>query len=124
MEVTEDNDSIEMSSLFCRDELEMTIANILEGKADSAIFLGHLLLAFRTAIDRGLSGINRTRETLTETIDLIYLHSPEHLAALSLYRLYLAGELLVRDEPLRLINDAIERTNSRLAKDSVRAKAK
>jgi hypothetical protein len=41
---------------------------------------------------------------------LIYLNSPEHDAAINLYRLYLEGELRPGDEPLDLINAAINRT--------------
>ena len=97
---------------FCREDLKALIDAILEGP-HSAISLSHLLLAFRTAIDSGLTGINHARNALNDAIDFVYLHSPEHIAALDLYRQYIAGELLVNDEPLRLINAAKERSKSR-----------
>lgn len=97
---------------FCHEDLKALIDAILQPGPHSAISLGHLLLAFRTSIDSGLNGINQTRKALSEAIDFVYLHSPEHAAALNLYRQYLAGELLVNDEPLRLINDAIKRNQT------------
>jgi len=94
---------------FCREDLKALIDAILQPGPHSAISLGHLLLAFRASLDSGLSGITEARNALSEAIDFVYLHSPEHAAALNLYRQYLAGELLVDDEPLRLINDALKR---------------
>jgi len=97
---------------FWREDLKALIDSILPPGPHSAISLGHLLLTFRTSIDSGLTGINQTRNALSDAIDYVYLHSPEHAAALNLFRQYLAGELLVNDEPLRLINDAIKRNQS------------
>ena len=97
---------------FCREDLKVLIDSILLPGPHSAISLGHLLLTFQTSIDSGLNGINLARNALSDAIDFVYLHSPEHVAALNLYRQYLAGELLVNDEPLRLINDAIKRNQS------------
>jgi hypothetical protein len=97
---------------FCREDLKGLIDAILEGP-HSAISLGHLLLALRTSIDSGLAGINHARNALSDAIDFVYLHSPEHAAALTLYRRYVAGDLLVNDEPLRLINAAMERSQTR-----------
>ena len=108
-----ESDAISAAAPFGREDLKALIDAILEAGPHSAISLGHLLLAFRSAIESGLSGINQARNALTDAIDLVYLHSPEHAAALNLYRQYLAGELLVNDEPLRLINDAIERNRPR-----------
>jgi len=71
-------------------------------------------MGFRQAIDSGLRGINETRKALAEAIDLIYLYSPEHDAAINLYRLHLEGELKPNEEPLELINGAIGRTTTRL----------
>jgi hypothetical protein len=43
----------------------------------------------------------------------MYLYTDAHKAALKLYVLSLAGELKPQDEPLNLINAAIERGKSR-----------
>jgi hypothetical protein len=99
---------------FDREGLEVTIDVVLNGDEHAPHFLGQLFTSFRQAIDSGLSGIIETRTALAEAIDLIYLHSPEHDAAISLYRLHLEGELKPDDEPLDLINGAINRTTTRL----------
>jgi len=121
------DDSLEEGPvLFDREGLELTINLVLEGDEHAPHFLGQLFVSFRQAIDGGLLGINETRKALVEAIDLIYLHSSEHAAALNLYRLHLEGELKCEDEPLTLINAAIERTKTRLrgAKSPKRATKK
>lgn len=99
---------------FDREGLELTIDLVLNADEQSPHVLGQLFSSFRQAIDSGLRGINETREALAEAIDLIYLHSPEHAAAIDLYRLHVEGELKPVDEPLDLINAAINRTTTRL----------
>jgi hypothetical protein len=104
----------ETDAYFDRENLEITIDLLLNADEHAAHFLGQLFTSFRQAIDSGLQGINETRRALAETIDLIYLHSPEHDAAINLYRLHLEGELKPDDEPLEVINAAIKRTTTRL----------
>jgi hypothetical protein len=71
-----------------------------------------------------LHGISETRKALVTAIKLIYLHSSAHASALNLYWLSLEGELKVEDEPVTLINAAIERNTvgARRGKASSRAK--
>ncbi len=52
-------------------------------------------------------------QTLLNGIELIYLHTNAHKAAIKLYVLSLEGKLKPEDEPLNLINAAIERAESR-----------
>ncbi|MDT4895245.1 MAG: hypothetical protein QOH25_322 [Acidobacteriota bacterium] len=52
-------------------------------------------------------------KTLLNGIELIYLHTSAHKAALKLYVLSLEGKLKPQDEPLNLINAAIERGRNR-----------
>jgi hypothetical protein len=99
--------------LFDREDLALSIDLILKGDEHAHLALGHLLISFRQAIDSGLHGINQTRQALADSIELIYPHSPVHQAAVNLYRLSLEGQLKFEDEPLGLINAAIERTASR-----------
>jgi hypothetical protein len=99
---------------FDREGLELTIDLVLKADEHALHFLGQLFTSFRQAIDSGLHGINETRNALAEAIDLIYLRSPEHAATINLYRLHLEGELKPDDEPLDLINAAINRTTARL----------
>ncbi len=51
-------------------------------------------------------------QTLLNGIELMYLHTKAHKAALKLYVLSLEGNLKPGDEPLNLINGAIERGKS------------
>jgi hypothetical protein len=99
--------------LFDREDLALTIDLILDCDEHAPLLLGQLFVSFRQAIDSGLHGINQTRQALADSIELIYPHSPAHQAALDLYRLSLEGQLKVEDEPLELINAAIQRTTSR-----------
>ncbi len=102
--------------LFEREDLALTIDLILAGDKDAPLLLGQLFVRFRQAIDSGLYGINQTRQALANSIELIYLHSPVHQAALNLYRLSIEGQLNVQDEPLEVINAAIQRTTSRICR--------
>jgi hypothetical protein len=96
--------------LFDRAELAADIALILRGRPEAADVLARLLDSFRQAMDGELAGINQTRAALLTAVELAYLHSGAHAAAVRLYQLSLAGHLKVTDEPLRLINAAIGRS--------------
>jgi hypothetical protein len=71
--------------------------------------LARLLFTLKRAIDSGPEGAMRASRTLLNGIELVYLHTNAHKAALKLYVLSLEGDLKPQDEPLRLINAAIER---------------
>lgn len=111
---SEENPVENETAYFDREGLELTIDLVLKADEHAPHFLGQLFTSFRQAIDSGLYGIIETRKALAEAIDLIYLHSPEHSAAIDLYRLHLEGEVKPDDEPLDLINAAIYRTTTRL----------
>jgi hypothetical protein len=101
----------EESLLFDREDLASDIEWILKGDSHSPEILARLFVSFRQAIDSGLQGINHTRKALVTAIELVYLHSRAHVSALKLYRLSLEGELKIQDEPVNLINAAIERSS-------------
>ena len=109
-----DDQANETRVLFEREDLALTIDLILKGDEHAPLLLGQLFVSFRQAIDSGLHGINQTRQAFVDSIELIYLHSPVHQAALNLYRLSVEGQLKIEDEPLELINAAIQRTVSRM----------
>ena len=92
------------------EELASDIASILKGDAHSPEALAHLFIIFREAIVGGLDGINRTSDTLAAAVELTFTHLRAHAAALRLYLLSQEGQLKVEDEPVRLINAAIERS--------------
>ena len=110
--------------LFPREELASDITSILKGDADSPEALAHLFIALRDAIAGGLEGINRTSNTLAAAIELTFTHSRAHAAALRLYLLSQEGQLKVEDEPVRLINAAIERNTASARADKAPGRAK
>jgi hypothetical protein len=96
-----------------REDLALDIKAILGGSPHAPEIMARLLLSFRRGIESGLGGMNQTRETLSSAVELIYLHSGAHAAALRLYLLAQQGELKFEDEPLNLINAAIGRSTAR-----------
>jgi hypothetical protein len=75
--------------------------------------LARLLLSLKKAIEGGPDGADCAIKTLSEGIEFIYLYTQAHHAALRLYVLSLEGNLKPQDEPLNLINAAIERGQGR-----------
>jgi len=92
---------------------DQTWLNILEPelcKDPAAVeCLARLLFMIKKEINSGNKGIKRASEILSKGIEVIYLYTNTHKAALELYVLSLEGELKPEDEPLNLINAAIER---------------
>jgi hypothetical protein len=76
--------------------------------------LARLLFIIRKEINSGSAGVRRAGEILSNGIDVLYLYTDAHRAALELYRLSLSGDLKPPDEPVNLINAAIERGKSRM----------
>ncbi len=110
MSTADDCQHDEENLLFTREELASDIASILKGDAHSPEALAHLFIIFREAIAGGLEGINQTSDTLAAAIEMTFTHSRAHAAALRLYLLAQEGRLKAEDEPVRLINAAIERS--------------
>jgi hypothetical protein len=76
--------------------------------------LARLLFTIKRAIDSGPEGAIQASKMLLEGIESIYLHTNAHKAAVKLYVLSLEGNLKPRDEPLNLINAALERGERRV----------
>lgn len=74
--------------------------------------LARLFFTLKRAIDSGPEGAMQASQTLLNGIESMYLHTKAHKAALKLYVLSLEGNLKPQDEPLQLINGAIERGRS------------
>lgn len=74
--------------------------------------LARLLFIIKKEINSA-AGVRRANEILSNGIDVMYLYTNAHKAAIELYVLYLEGDLPSKDEPLNLINAAIERGKSR-----------
>jgi hypothetical protein len=98
----------------CQDLLidEQTWQTINEpATADS---IAHRLFVLKTAIDSGGNGAKEASAALLANVEAAYLHTDAHKVALKLYLLSLTGELQPTDEPVQLINAAIERGTARL----------
>ena len=71
--------------------------------------LAHLLFIIKEAIESGPDGVKRAVITLSYGLKLVYQYTDEHKLALKLYLQYLTGHLRPQDEPLTLLDSAIER---------------
>jgi hypothetical protein len=76
--------------------------------------LARLLFTVKEAIESGPDDLERAINTLLDGIELTYLYTDEHRLALKLYILYLTGHLKPQDEPLTLLNGAIERGTDKI----------
>ena len=76
--------------------------------------LARVLFTIKRAIDSGPEGTMQASKMLHDGIESIYLHTTAHKAAVKLYVLSLEGNLKPQDEPLNLINAALERGRSRV----------
>jgi hypothetical protein len=124
---TEERLSDEENLFFDRESLASDIEWILSGDAQSPEILARLFIGFGQAMDSGLEGINQTRKALVMAIELVYLHSGAHVAALQLYRLSLEGELRGEANMDNLINAIIEEKSTaggRASNASGRAKSR
>ncbi len=71
--------------------------------------LARLLFRIKRAIDGGAEGAMQASGALLYSIELLYLYTNAHKAAVKLYVLSLEGNLKPQDEPFNLINAALER---------------
>jgi len=109
MEDLQDDDK---NLLIDREILESHIRGIATAAPDAPDLLVHLLVRLKRAVENGIRQASQINETLQVAIELAYLYTEAHAAALKLYTLYQQGELLVRDFPLALINAAIDRSQA------------
>ena len=75
--------------------------------------LARLLFIIKKEINSGSAGVRRASKILSNGIEVMYLYTNVHKAAIELYVLSLEGTLKPQDEPLNLINAAIERGKSK-----------
>ncbi len=93
----------------CQDLLidEQTWQAINDSKTAESI--ARALFILKETIDSSPNGAREASDALLANIESAYLHTEAHRAALKLYLLSLTGRLKPQDEPLQLINGAIER---------------
>ena len=75
----------------------------------TAEYIARTLFDIWEAIESGPDGAREASEAILANIEAAYLRTEAHRAALKLYLLSLTGQLKPEDEPLKLINGAIER---------------
>jgi hypothetical protein len=75
--------------------------------------LARYLFELKEAVERGPEGIRQAVESLGEGIRQAYLYTNIHRAALQLFCLHLAGEV-VGDDPQELLDAAIKRSLRRM----------
>ena len=93
-------------------------------KAVAAESLTHLLFRIKQAVESGPDGAQRASAALLVGIRSLYLHTAAHEAAVELYLLSLTGDLMPQDEPLQLLNAAIERGKARVEHVTPRSRKK
>src|SRR5262249_30738277 len=71
--------------------------------------LAHLLFVLKNAIASGPEGIMRVMNTLQDGIRMVWPYTEEHKLAYEWYEIYLAGHWKPMDEPLQLLEGALER---------------
>lgn len=82
--------------------------------------LARLLFRIKRAIDSGPEGTIQASTALRDSIELLYLYTNAHKAAVELYVISLEGKLKAQDEPLNLVNAALERGKRRAHQSSGR----
>ncbi|HEX8499430.1 MAG TPA: hypothetical protein VF659_02470 [Pyrinomonadaceae bacterium] len=75
----------------------------------TAEHMARVLFVIREAIESGPDGVREASGIILANVEAAYLHTDAHKAAVKLYLLSLTGQLKPQDEPLQLINGAIER---------------
>jgi hypothetical protein len=101
-------------NLLADDETWAAIVEPVLCQDEAAVeLLARMLFTIKRAIDSGPEGAMRASQTLLKGIEFMYLYTKAHKAAAKLYVLSLEGYLNPQDEPLNLINAALERREGR-----------
>ncbi len=104
--------------------LARSVESILKGEADAPETMARVFISFRDAIGSGLRGMNQLDEALLAAIEIIYLQSRAHVAALKLYVLAQEGHVRVEDEPLNVLGAAIARSRASVEGATVKARGR
>lgn len=82
--------------------------------SSTADSIARALFILKEAIDSSPDGAREASEAILANIESAYLYTDAHRTALRLYMLSLTGQLKPEDEPVRLINGAIERGTAQI----------
>jgi hypothetical protein len=106
-------------SLAIDSEMWEIITEEFQDDPGGANTLAHVLFDLRAAMTSGRKVRLQMAASLTEGIRTAYLYTNEHKLAAQLYELELSGDLTPENEPLTLLEGAIER-GSREVKNGLR----
>jgi len=109
------------ADILADDEDWLTFLNPTMCKAVVAESLTHLLFRIKQAVESGPDGAQRASAALLVGIRSLYLHTAAHEAAVELYLLSLTGDLAPQDEPLQLLNTALERGKAKMERVTTRS---
>ncbi len=119
------NTTDEMSAnLLADDEDWLTFLDPTLCKAVAVESLTHLLFRIKQAVESGPDGAQQASAALSVGIRSLYLHTAAHEAAVELYLLSLTGDLAPQDEPLQLLNTAIERGKAKMKRVTTHSRKK
>lgn len=90
----------------------------------TAEWIARVLFVIKESIESGPESARAASEVILANIEAAYLHTEAHRAAVRLYMLSLTGRLKPEDEPLRVINGAIERGTAQVELAGKKAKGK
>lgn len=122
MSVADESPEDEETPIVDQEWLARSVESILKGDADAPETLARVFISFRQAIRSGLRGMNQLDEALSAAIEIIYLQSRAHTAALKLYVLEQEGHVTIKDEPLNVLGAAIARSGASVERATVKAR--
>jgi hypothetical protein len=112
------------ANLLADDEDWLTFLDPTLCKAVAAESLTHLLFRIKQAVESGPDGAQQASAALLVGIRSLYLHTAAHEVAVELYLLSLTGDLAPQDEPLQLLNTAIERGKAKIERTTTHSRKK
>lgn len=110
LNVSEGQAEYKIDRVFDQDTLTSYLEVILSENPCAPDCLAQVLVRFKEAIECGEEGIVRAVNTLADGIELMYLRTEVHRAALKLYTLSQLGFVRPQDEPMALLSPAIQRS--------------
>lgn len=110
MGVAEDASEYKIDFVFDKETLSSYFEVILGDNPCAPDCLAQVLVRFKEAIESGEEGVARAIKTLSDGLEMMYLRTEVHQAALKLYTLSQLGYVRPQDEPMAVLGPAIERS--------------
>lgn len=110
MGVAEEPADYKFDFVFDEEALRSYFEVILSDNPCAADCMAQVLVRFKEAIESGEEGIARAIKSLSDGVELMYVRTEVHRAALKLYTLSQLGYVRPEDEPMAVLGPAIERS--------------